>query len=379
MNNEGMSLVVVSHDRLLYKAIGKAVGEWQVRLRQVNSHESALQAVAEGQPNIVLIDAETPGMDVGHTCQILRNEAEPPNLEIILISDDDSTAGRIAAYNDGADDYVTKPLHFDELLSKLSIALRRQQRHLELNSFAQMASQTAMMAMTNAGELGVLLQFLKQSFDCHDYRALAAAAAAALNQYSLSATVQIRTDQGDSYAAAYEGDVTPLAESIIDQLRSQGRIFDFNQRTIFNYPNISVLVKNMPLDDPERYGRMKDHVAMLAEGAQARVQAIQAELELAHKKTALETLLESTNTALLKIEQTYQKHRTSSMEIVGELMSGLEQLFILLGLSEPQEQQLYNLVKEAVDRNTALYDEGLQTDELFEDILRLLDYFLHDR
>lgn len=379
LNDAAMNFMMVSNDASLYAAVAQAIEGRSVRLRHEPFCAEVMQTLSADPPHVVLLDAATADFDAADICQAIRDDYSLQNLEILYLSADDSTAGRISAFNAGADDYLTKPLYVDELLSKLAIALRRKQRHDQLNSFAQMASQTAMMAMTNAGELGVLLQFLKRSFECHDYQALGTAIVEAVAQYDLDATVQIRTEGGDCHSAARGGDVAPLAEAIIGRLKDQGRIFDFNNRSVFNYPHLSLLIKDMPSHDLERYGRMKDHMAMLAEGAEARVLAIQAEVELAQKKDALEILLASTHSTLAKIEHTYQQHRMASTEIVENLMGGLEQLFLLLGLTEAQELSLYELVTEAVEKSMALYDAGLKTDALFDDILRLLDHFQNEK
>ena len=51
-------------------------------------------------------------------------------------------------------------------------------------------------------------------------------------------------------------------------------IVDLGCRSAFNYPRVSLIVKNMPVDDPDAYGRAKDYLASIAEAADMQVQAL---------------------------------------------------------------------------------------------------------
>ncbi len=52
--------------------------------------------------------------------------------------------------------------------------------------------------------------------------------------------------------------VPPSENQLVSMLHNEKRFYDFGCRTQINYPNLSVLIKNMPIDDMERYGRIKD-------------------------------------------------------------------------------------------------------------------------
>jgi signal transduction histidine kinase len=62
----------------------------------------------------------------------------------------------------------------------------------------------------------------------------------------------------------------------LSRLRGKGRIFDFGEHTLVNYDRISLLIRDMPLGQPDRHGRIKDNVALLLNGAEASIKAIEA-------------------------------------------------------------------------------------------------------
>ncbi|HAU06034.1 MAG TPA: hypothetical protein DCS78_14275 [Pseudoalteromonas shioyasakiensis] len=64
----------------------------------------------------------------------------------------------------------------------------------------------------------------------------------------------------------------PLEQELLEKHRDANRFVDFSHRTIINYPKVSMLIKNMPLDDAQLYGRYKDLFPHILEVTNAKVQ-----------------------------------------------------------------------------------------------------------
>jgi two-component system KDP operon response regulator KdpE len=84
--------------------------------------EEALKAVADQQPDVVVLDLGLPGIGGLQVIQGLRGWTQVP---IIVLSVREREADKVAALDAGADDYVTKPFGFNELLARLRAAVRR--------------------------------------------------------------------------------------------------------------------------------------------------------------------------------------------------------------------------------------------------------------
>ena len=83
--------------------------------------EEALVLAAQHQPAAVILDLGLPDLS-GQ--EVLRRLREWSNAPIIILSVQDDEAGKVAALDAGADDYVTKPFNTGELLARLRVALR---------------------------------------------------------------------------------------------------------------------------------------------------------------------------------------------------------------------------------------------------------------
>ncbi len=84
--------------------------------------EAALAEIHRRAPDIVLLDLGLPGIDGLEVIRRLRQEGSV--VPIIVLTSRTDEAGKVAALDLGADDYVTKPFGVDELLARLRAALR---------------------------------------------------------------------------------------------------------------------------------------------------------------------------------------------------------------------------------------------------------------
>jgi len=84
--------------------------------------QSALAAVAEADPDLVVLDVMMPGMDGLGVLQNLR--AAGSQVPVIFLTARDTANDRIGGLRAGADDYVVKPFSVEELLARVHAVLR---------------------------------------------------------------------------------------------------------------------------------------------------------------------------------------------------------------------------------------------------------------
>ena len=93
---------------------------------------AALAAAARCPPDLVILDLGLPDLDGVQVIEGLRGWTRVP---IIVLSGRADPGGKVGALDAGADDYVTKPFHMDELLARVRSALRRSVGGTEVASF----------------------------------------------------------------------------------------------------------------------------------------------------------------------------------------------------------------------------------------------------
>jgi two-component system OmpR family response regulator len=88
-----------------------------------NDGETGLSLALEGNFDLILLDLMLPGMQGQEVCQHLRMKRI--NTPLIILSALDSLDDVIAGLRMGADDYLTKPFSFEELLARIETIMRR--------------------------------------------------------------------------------------------------------------------------------------------------------------------------------------------------------------------------------------------------------------
>ena len=86
------------------------------------SGEEALEVAQKRLPELVVLDLMLPGMDGIEVCRRLRAADDVP---IIMLTARDSVSDKVRGLESGADDYITKPFEFEELLARVRATLRR--------------------------------------------------------------------------------------------------------------------------------------------------------------------------------------------------------------------------------------------------------------
>ena len=83
---------------------------------------AALEAFERERPDLVILDLGLPDMDGAEVCRQVRERADTP---ILILSARGAEKDKVAALDQGADDYVTKPFGSEELMARVRAAIRR--------------------------------------------------------------------------------------------------------------------------------------------------------------------------------------------------------------------------------------------------------------
>ena len=93
--------------------------------------KSAVKKAKETHPNLIIMDIMMPNMDGIEACEILRSDESFNDILIMFLTARGEDYSYVAAYEAGADDYVTKPVKPKILLSKVKGLLRRSKKYSE--------------------------------------------------------------------------------------------------------------------------------------------------------------------------------------------------------------------------------------------------------
>ncbi|NPA53888.1 MAG: response regulator transcription factor [Aquificae bacterium] len=88
----------------------------------------ALKELKKNPPDLILLDIMLPDIDGLEFCKIVKSDKEISDIPIIMLTAKSTEIDKIVGLELGADDYVTKPFSFKELIARIRAVLRRTQR-----------------------------------------------------------------------------------------------------------------------------------------------------------------------------------------------------------------------------------------------------------
>ena len=87
--------------------------------------EDGIAAAQRTNPVFIILDWMLPDMDGLEVCRLLRSNPTTLDIPILLLTAKDEVGSRVEGLNTGADDYLTKPFSFEELVARIRAILRR--------------------------------------------------------------------------------------------------------------------------------------------------------------------------------------------------------------------------------------------------------------
>ena len=123
---------------------------------------TALERVHAGLPDVVVSDILMPGMDGYEMCRRLRADAATALLPVVLVTSLDAQGERIKGLEVGADDFISKPVNWEELFARVKALLRVKSLQDELKGWNAKLEQRVAEQVSQLERLGRLKRFFSR-------------------------------------------------------------------------------------------------------------------------------------------------------------------------------------------------------------------------
>jgi two-component system KDP operon response regulator KdpE len=118
----GARILIVDDEPPIRRFLRAALAAQAYRVEEAADGEAALEVLARDPADLVVLDLGLPRIDGLEVVRRLR--AQGSAVPIVILSSRDDEAGKVAALDLGADDYVSKPFGAEELSARIRAALR---------------------------------------------------------------------------------------------------------------------------------------------------------------------------------------------------------------------------------------------------------------
>lgn len=117
-------ILVVDDDPRIAASVRRALIYEGYSVEVASDGPSALANARANQPDLIVLDIMLPGLDGMDVCRRIRRDTD---VLILMLTALDATADRVQGLDTGADDYLTKPFAYEELLARVRALLRRRE------------------------------------------------------------------------------------------------------------------------------------------------------------------------------------------------------------------------------------------------------------
>ncbi len=124
-----MKIIIVEDDQRVSDFLQRGLTEEGFNVTVTRNGHSALEFCELYNFDLMILDLMIPGINGIDVCKTLRNNGN--SMSIIMLTARDALDSRLQGFNAGADDYISKPFAFEELLARIRAILRRNQQKLQ--------------------------------------------------------------------------------------------------------------------------------------------------------------------------------------------------------------------------------------------------------
>ncbi|WP_462177815.1 response regulator [Pseudoalteromonas gelatinilytica] len=368
-------ILAVDDEPFNLEIIEEILEDLDFELKMVNSGPECLEVVEEFDPQVILLDVSMPQMSGYDVCRKLKENPITQKIIVMFVSARGTVEERMEGYSVGAEDYIVKPFGHEELRLKLQ---HLNQVLIEKESLEQQvedATSTAFNAMANSSEMGQIVNYIEHIGSIDNEQDLGKAFLNCLGAFDLQSNVEFRLD-GEVLHFSVSGVCSPIVIELFEMLKNKGRLHEFSNRILVNYEMISLLILNMPGQDPDKHGRIRDHICFLVSVTEQQLKAILTKKELLQQQQQLNDAVGKVHSKFTGLIELLNENRINNEAIFKQLQEDLERRIPTMGLDEDQEVFIYQKVDETIQNSVAREEsvKGVKTafKEIENDLSQLL-------
>ncbi|MBH0045020.1 MULTISPECIES: PleD family two-component system response regulator [unclassified Pseudoalteromonas] len=368
-------ILAVDDEPFNLEIIEEILEDLDFELQVATNGPECLNMVEGYMPQVILLDVSMPQMNGYEVCKALKANPNTAHIIVMFVSARGTVEERMEGYSVGAEDYIVKPFGHDELKSKLKNLNQVLVEKQSLEKQVEDATSTAFNAMANSSEMGQIVNYVENIGFINDPQELGKALIDCLQSFDLQSNVEFRENDEISHFAL-SGVCSPIVVELFEMLKNKGRLHEFSHRILVNYELISLLILNMPDHDPDKHGRIRDHVCFIVSVTEQQLRAIMTKKMLESQQAKLNAVASTVHSKFHGLISLLNDNRQNNEKVFKQLQEELEERIPSMGLDEDQEVFIYKKVDETIQNSVAREESVKKVKAAFAEIEQDLSLLL---
>lgn len=288
----------------------------------------------------------------------------PPELPCIAMLSPYTTEISRKQIDSFVDAFVFSGMNHIDFAAVMKKAVEDKQATNALQDEIKKYSDIAFTAMNSASEMGVVALFAEAIQRSTELPMLAQAAIACIDDLGMEAVIQFCFDEKTHL---YPTDIPASYKKLLEStLAASARIVSHGRFLVFSFNHVQLLITNAPINDSDRYGRMRDVLAHIASITESRAKTLQVNQMLKEQQ-------ENARMVMMLLEMASRDNRNSVKTIMTDLSLSLRHMAVGLDLTLAQETALTALADAALESLESLQEATVAVEEHFRSLLAQLD------
>lgn len=331
--------------------------------------KSAIEYCSSHQPDAILLDVNLGDLDGRVVCHELKQKMGDDAPPVIFISGDSSDETILSCFDQGGDDFISKPFSSEQVKQKVTSLFKYDTLFRNLKSHSEELSDLVSSTMTQASSYGAVLQAVKNLNHCNTESEIANCIFQYLATEGLTAAVYFKNGEQSLCFDQKSKICSPIVKEVFELTHNKTRLYKLKNRLVVSDKHVSVLIKNPPAEDDEKYGVFIDIVAVLIEALEARYMSYLREQELTQLHGELTGVIFDLHTSVEDV-------RAKKQQLIDDIVLRIGLSFHQLDLSEDQEDFFAKMLEDTVmthdDNNNVIMDLQNRLQVLVEEINELV-------
>ena len=341
------------------------------KINTCNSFEQLIELTKQNEYHFILIDVLESDADSVAMLKKIKNSihASLSDIPVVLFIERINLDTQLTVYEIGVDDCISIQEPIESIVTRLQSTVFNAIANRQLKGQLKAATDVAMTAMSNTSDLGCNIQFLLDSHQCENFDQLGQLLFQSLNHYGITCSLQMRGRFGTKNMEA-NGMSRAMESQLLSELKVKERFYDFGCRTVINYGGVSLLIKDMPIEDEVKYGMIKDNIFALLQGVEARITALDTQTNLLQEREIQQDLLVNIQTEIAELNNKYKKLSEDIAGVVDYMANTIESSIMTLLLTEEQELILKEHLEHGRNSVCDLFEKNASMDDGLKEIIK---------
>ncbi len=322
---------------IFFNFLSSSIAEQQ-ELKNLASIADLNLALKQSTPKAIIISEQLVFTLDAEQQQQLFDQVALLGISNLLLINPDSKLNRnyeqLFVYHD---DYVSmdeSPIYCLKKIQRIIESKKQTDKIAELSQLVHNSLQLT-------SELGDILHFSLENTKTDSLENLSLDLNYIFNDLKLKVVYMIYST-GETYFFSNNERILELDKQVLADKKSEERFIDFGTRTQVNFPLISILIKNMPTKNKSEYTRIHDYMVYL-------LSTTNSIISLSNARRGSQQLMKKVSVSIDLLDEMSNSSYDGHMKNIADTVHKMEDIFMALGLTEEQEQEILEIITQAED------------------------------